>query len=162
MHEPGAREPLCERDLVVVDRLAEVVAARHHDRPAAEPEGDADRADACVADERPRLRDELLDLLERHERPAVGEGRLQLRGAALDDHLLCADERAGGRDQTIEGLLVGAGADEDHQAPNTLPAKRARRTRGASSGHWTYSLLATGAIMRMLSDGPSMRVMLST
>ena len=136
-HEARLGEPPGGLELVVVDGLAEGLAARHDVRALAVPERDEDRADARVRDDDARLPDEVAEPLERHVRNAVGVRRPHVRRPVLDDELLSARERVDGMQQPVERELARSDRDEDHRSPNTVPTYRARGSADRSSGHWT-------------------------
>jgi hypothetical protein len=67
------------------------------------------------------------ELVEGHEvDPAPGPA-IDLRAAVLHQHGLVDPQRGGGRDEAVEGLLVGPRGDDDHAPAKRLPANAGER-----------------------------------
>ena len=113
-------------------------------------------------DDRSGLPDVADDLVERevlglHRTGAANRGR-----AVLDDELFVQLEVCDRAEHAVEGSLVRADGDEDHQRAKTLPGYSALGSASANSGHCTYRRSATGRTSRPLRERPSIRVKLST
>ena len=126
--------------LMVIDVLAEVMAAGDDQRQVPLAPGAEDASDAGVGDHRIGLVEVPKHLIKGHVGGGLSNSGGRRAGPVLDHELIGA-QLAEGVKQPPKRLMVGADGDEDQRIP---PSYSARAKRSATAGHCTKKRLASG------------------
>ena len=118
-----------EGELMVVDRLAEPTQARNDDRPTAAADGQENRADPRVRDDRARTVHRGDEFRVRKERDHLRPLERARRVTTLHENVLVTrlGHRVRNCDETVE-RLARSDREDDHGAEKTMPSNRAPGT----------------------------------